>query len=133
MVSNENAKMMVECEDCKEKFTIDKDNVTFKKEFKLNEQSIFITYYDCPRCGRRHYVQIDDSVSLEKLEEVQRQFVSLSVLRRRGKKVSKKRSDKFKESRMSLNEYRNALMKEYAGKLLHDDETDKDFKLRFSV
>lgn len=133
MVSNENAKMMVECEDCKEKFTIDKDNVTFKKEFKLNEQSIFITYYDCPRCGRRHYVQIDDSVSLEKLEEVQRQFVSLSVLRRRGKKVSKKRSDKFKESRMSLNEYRNALMKEYTGKLLHDDETDKDFKLRFSV
>lgn len=133
MVSNENAKMMVECEDCKEKFTIDKDNVTFKKEFKLNEQSIFITYYDCPRCGRRHYVQIDDSVSLEKLEEVQKQFVSLSVLRRRGKKVSKKRSDEFKESRTSLNEYRNALMKEYTGKLLHDNETDKDFKLRFSV
>ena len=132
--------LLVECEDCKQKFEITSDEatktasyVTHKKEFNVNGQSIFLTYYDCPKCGRRHYVQIDDSLSLDKLKDVTKQFITLSIMRSKGKDISKKQSAKFKKARQHLSDYRMNLMKEYTGKLVHDNETDSDFMLRFSV
>lgn len=136
-IDREKMSLLVECEDCKEKFRITADNevnaVTHKKEFNVNGQSIFLTYYDCPKCGRRHYVQIDDATSLNKLKEVSRQFVKLAVLKKKDKEIPQKQSAKFKKARQNLSDYRMNLMKEYTGKLLHDNETDSDFVLRFSV
>ncbi len=137
IIDRETMSLLVECEDCKEKFRIATGNeantVTHKKEFNVNGQSIFLTYYDCPKCGRRHYVQIDDRVSLNKLREVSQQFVKLSVAKRKGKEIPQKQSAKFKKTRQYLSDYRINLMKQYTGKLLHDNETDSDFTLRFSV
>ena len=136
-IDRETMLLLVECEDCKEKFQITAGNavnaVTHKKEFNVNGQSIFLTYYDCPKCGRRHYVQIDDKRSLDMLKEVSRQFVRLSVKKKKGKEIPRKQSTKFKKARQNLSDYRMNLMKEYTGKLLHDNETDSDFELRFSV
>ena len=136
----ETMSLLVECEDCKTKFSISTGEaantvtqVTHKKEFNVNGQSIFLTYYDCPKCGRRHYVQIDDAVSLNKLKEVSRQFVKLAVANKKGKDIPQKQSAKFKKARQHLSDYRMKLMKEYTGKLVHDNETDSDFVLRFSV
>lgn len=136
-INRERMSLLVECEDCKHKFEITSDeaihSVTHKKEFNVNGQSIFLTYYDCPKCGRRHYVQIDDKTSLNKLREVSQQFVKLSIAKKRGKDIPQKQSAKFKKARQNLSDYRMNLMKEYTGKLLHDNETDSDFVLRFSV
>ena len=136
-IDRETMSLLVECEDCKEKFRITTgdtvNTVTHKKEFNVNGRSIFLTYYDCPSCGRRHYVQIDDAVSLNKLKEVSRQFVKLSVLKKKGKDIPQKQSAKFKKARQNLSDYRMNLVKGYTGKLLHDNETDSDFELWFSV
>lgn len=136
-IDKETMSLLVECEDCKTKFSISAGDavnvVTHKKEFNVNGQSIFLTYYDCPKCGRRHYVQIDDVVSLNKLKEVSRQFVKLAVAKKKGKDIPQKQSAKFKKARQHLSDYRMKLMKEYTGKLVHDNETDSDFVLRFSV
>ena len=136
-IDRETMSLLVECEDCKEKFRITTGNaanaVTHKKEFNINGRSIFLTYYDCPKCGRRHYVQIDDKRSLDMLKEVIRQFVRLSVKKKQDKEIPQKQSAKFKKARQNLSDYRMNLMKEYTGKLLHDNETDSDFELRFSV
>ena len=136
-IDRETMSLLVECEDCKEKFRITTgdtvNTVTHKKEFNVNGRSIFLTYYDCPSCGRRHYVQIDDAVSLNKLKEVSRQFVKLSVLKKKGKDIPQKQSAKFKKARQILSDYRMNLVKGYTGKLLHDNETDSDFELWFSV
>lgn len=124
---------MTECIDCKEHFAVTPSNIK-KEEYKFEgKQSIFLTYYDCPKCGRRHYVQIDDATSLNKLKEVSRQFVKLAVLKKKDKEIPQKQSAKFKKARQNLSDYRMNLMKEYTGKLLHDNETDSDFVLRFSV
>lgn len=133
IIDRETISLLVECEGCKEKFQVTTSNITNKKEFNVNGQSIFLTYYDCPKCGRRHYVQIDDATSLNKLKEVSRQFVKLAVLKRKDKEIPQKQSAKFKKARQNLSDYRMNLMKEYTGKLLHDNETDSDFVLRFSV
>ena len=136
-IDKETMSLLVECEDCKTKFSISVSEaanaVTHKKEFNVNGQSIFLTYYDCPKCGRRHYVQIDDAVSLNKLKEVSRQFVKFAVAKKKGKDIPQKQSAKFKKARQHLSDYRMKLMKEYTGKLVHDNETDSDFVLRFSV
>lgn len=128
---------MFECENCKQRFSVTEDqtanSLTHKKEYKLNGQSIFLTYYDCPKCGRRHYVQVDDAVSLNKLKEVSKQFVKLAIAKKKDKEIPQKQSAKFKKARQNLSDYRMKLMKEYTGKLLHDNETDSDFILRFSV
>lgn len=130
-------KLIFECEDCKQKFPVTQDqapnSLTHKKEYKLNGQSIFLTYYDCPHCGRRHFAQIDDITSLNKLKEVSRQFVKLATAKKAGKEIPRKQLAKFKKARQNLSDYRMNLMKEYTGKLLHDNETDSDFVLRFSI
>lgn len=129
--------LLVECEDCHEKFRIAAGDeavpVTHKKEFVVKGRSIFVTYYDCPKCGRRHFVQIDDNRSLQMLKENERMFVKLSVKRRNDKEIPQKQSDKYKKQRRHLAEYRTNLMKEYTGVMVHDDETDASFELRFSV
>lgn len=129
--------LLVECEDCKQRFEISTaeaaSHLNHKKKFNVNGKSIFLTYYDCPSCGRRHYVQIDDATSLNKLKEVQRMFIKLSVAKTQGKEIPQKQSAKFKKARQHLSDYRMNLMKEYTGKLVHDNETESDFVLRFSV
>lgn len=136
-IDGEVMSLLVECEDCHEKFRVASGEavqaVTHKREFVVDGQSIFLTYYDCPKCGRRHYVQIDDATSLNKLKEVSRQFVKLAVSKKKGKEIPQKQSAKFKKARQNLSDYRMGLMKAFTGKLLHDNETDSDFELRFSV
>ena len=127
--------MFVQCEDCKQKFevSVEEGIIDFKKEFKVNDKSIFLTYYDCPSCGRRHFVQIDDNVSLKKLEKVKETFVKFAIAKRKGKEIPEKQKAKFKKARQHLSDYRMNLMKEYTGKSIYDDETDSNFVLRFSV
>ena len=128
--------LMFECEDCKQKFLVTQDqapnSLTHKKEYKSNGQSIFLTYYDCPNCGRRHFVQIDDGSSLQELVRVTNEFKSLAIKRQKGKTISKKQSDKFKKSRQHLSDYRINLMKEFTGKIAVD-ETGVEYTLRFSI
>lgn len=128
--------LMFECEDCKQKFPVTQDqapnSLTHKKEYKSNGQSIFLTYYDCPNCGRRHFVQIDDVSSLQELVRVTNEFKSLAIKRQKGKIISKKQSDKFKKSRQHLSDYRINLMKEFTGKIAAD-ETGAEYTLRFSI
>lgn len=128
--------MMVECEGCQHKFGIssgESSEITHKKEYSVNGRSIFLTYYDCPNCGRRHVVQIDDQKSLQMLRENQKTFVRLAKKRSDDRPIAQKQSDKYKKQRHNLLEYRTSLMKEFTGTILHDSETDASFELRFSV
>lgn len=129
--------LMVECEGCKARFQISTGDAVghlqHKKEYRVNGRQIFLTFYDCPSCGRRHYVQIDDSRTLEMLKTNSRQFVKLSTKRKNDKPIPEKQLDKYKKTVKHLRDCRIALMKEFTGVILHDDETGEDFELRFSV
>ena len=130
-------KMLAECENCKKQFDITSHNenksITHKREYKVNGRSIYLTYYDCPSCGRRHFVQIDDKQTLELLKSNRKLFCKLSKKRINDVDIPKKQSDKYKKQTTHLRERRNILMRDFTGVMLHDDDTDKDFELRFSV
>ena len=119
------------CQRCKEAFSVSEENLVYQKEFVYDGQSIFLTYFDCPKCGRRHFVQIDDQKSKELLERCKRDFVSLSIAKRKGQ-IKKNRKKKFDAERKYLSEFRNKLAKEYSGRQVVDLETGNTFVLLFS-
>lgn len=126
--------LLVECENCKQKFQIGEQNaVTHKRKLVVEGEVIYLTYYDCPSCGRRHFVQIDNDKTLQQLNDVTSRFKSLSVKRIKDQQISRKQSARFEKARKHLANSRIELMKKYTGKLVHDNETDSDFELRFSV
>ena len=126
--------LLVECKSCKQKFQIGEQNtVTHKRKFIMESEVIYLTYYDCPSSGRRHFVQIDNDKTLQQLNDVTSKFKSLSVKRIKDQKISRKQSARFKRAREHLANNRIELMKKYTGKLVHDNQTDSDFELRFLV
>lgn len=122
------------CQKCKESFDVSEENLVYQKEFMYDGQSIFLTYFDCPKCGRRHFVQIDDQKSKELLERCKRDFVSLSIAKSKGHKkvIKNNRKKKFDAERKYLSELRNELAKEYSGRQVMDLETGNVFVLLFS-
>lgn len=134
-LSENGMSVLAECEDCRNKFEVNAKNGTtsFKVKYEVNGQTIFLSFYDCPHCKRRHYIQIDTQSTLNELREVERQFVKLAKATKNGKMVPQKQSAKFKKAREHLTQNRNELMKQFTGKLIHDSETDTDFELTFSV
>lgn len=136
-MENNKMMLMVECEDCHHKFGVGQEaapnDIQHKRKYEVNGQSIYLTYYDCPKCGRRHFVQIDSNYTLDILKNVTKQFAKLSAMKRQGKHIPQKQSDKFKRARQHLAESRTNLMKKYTGVSVHDEATDSDFVLRFLV
>lgn len=135
ILSENGMSLLVECEDCRDKFEINSKNWTmhFKRKYEINGQTIFLSYYDCPKCNRRHYVQIDTIQTLQELKEIERMFIKLSVAKKKGKQPPQSQSAKFKKAREHLAQSRIDLMKQFTGKLVHDSETDTDIILEFSV
>ena len=132
-VSSENTlRINAFCEECRERFEVNSQNLN-KKEYNYLGKSIWVTYYDCPHCGRRHMVQADDVKSKQMLVKVSIMFARLYNTKRKGKTISKKTSDKFKKARNDLSLYRNNLMKELNGKLATDIENGTTVLLRFSI
>lgn len=123
-----------ECQRCTTKIKLDKNVVQYQKEFKDESgQSIYLTYYDCPSCGRRHWVQIDDSRSMLMLKEHQKQFIRLSKSKTSGKTILRKQSAKFVKNQKDLSNYRIKLMKEFTGKTITNQETGEQYTLEFSI
>lgn len=133
-----NLEITFECEKCKKYFRVSKHDGTEstlqRKEF-LNKkgESIFLTFFDCPFCKNRIYVQIDDTKSMNMLKEEIRLFTKLSVKKKRGKEIPQNQSEKLKKMQKDLSNYRNKLMSLYDNRTMHDNDNDKDFVLKFTI
>lgn len=133
----ENQKMNVtlECDMCHHETTLTSDDITFREEFKVGKVGndiIYLTYYICPKCRKRHFVQIDDEVSLKKLTEVSKLFAKLSRKRKSKKRIKNKEITSFNEARKDLSEYRMLLMNKYTDTVVKDKMSNDHFILRFT-
>lgn len=131
-MDNKPPQLLVECEGCREKFSVTGNDV-IKREFEIEEQSIWLTYYDCPKCGKRHFVQIDDKRSNDILKTNLDQFTHNAALKTRGMKLRKKKVDQYKKTQLQLSRHRLGLMKTYQGKMILDPIDKTESELRFSV
>lgn len=109
------------------------NSILQNQNFMKDGKSIRLTYFDCPKCGERCFVQIDDDTSLAMLDSVKKTFIKLAFKKQQGKKISKKDNSKFAEARANLGIYRTKLMKAYTGKTIFDEVNRTEFTLRFFV
>lgn len=122
------------CKKCKRDILVNNENVVHEKEFlDKDKQSVYITYFDCPFCQERHYVQIDNGSTIVIKRDNVKVFKKLSRLRSYNKPIPKQQSEKFKKLRYVLEHEREKLMEQYEGILVTDTETGKDVKLSFTV
>lgn len=117
---------LFECEGCGTKFYLGNTGVSIKYgvPYRAVEdgRSIYLTYYDCPSCDRRHYVQVDDARSNLMKREVFILFKKLSKKRIDGKEIPKKQNEKFKKLNNKFEDYRFELKKELNGKVMVPDD-----------
>ncbi len=119
------------CKRCEEKLIL--NDILKNKNFMKDGKSICLTYYDCPKCGERYFVQIDDETSLSMLDSIKKTFVKLAYRKKRGKKIKQKENTKFAEARANLSKYRTGLMNAYTDKTVYDEENGREYVLRFFV
>lgn len=132
MENSQGLSILAKCEECGQTFQVNNEMLKNKNIQNLG-QSMRVTYYDCPCCVKRHFVQIDNEESLQMLERNKIMFIKLSVRKRKGKPISKKQSDKFSKARKDLSDYRMNLMKQFNDKTVIDKDEDTIIKLRFSI
>ena len=69
--------VQIACEECKNVISVRSPKIKHKQRLDMNDgRSIFITYFDCPSCGKCNVVQVDDKDTLELLDKVTKLFVS---------------------------------------------------------
>lgn len=124
-----------QCEDCQTRFYIGKDDVElhYGVHHKLKDgRSMWLTYYDCPKCDRRHYVQVDDTHSNQMKKETSLLFRKLAKKRADYRDIPKKQNDKFKKLNSQLETYRFELKKELDGQVFISDD-GKEVEVHFSM
>lgn len=130
----EGMSQIVQCKNCEHKFLITNGNVTHEKEFKTKDgQSIYITYFDCPKCQERHYVQVDDQKSLGLKTKTLDLFQKLARLKIAKQSISKQQRKEFDISRKKLSAKRFELMQQYNDSIVTDTETGVDVHILFTV
>lgn len=128
-------KYIFQCEDCGIKFRLGKYafDVSYNSKYTAKDgRLIWLTYYDCPKCGKRHYVQIDDVRSNQMKKEVTVMFCRLSKKRLNFKDIPKSQNEKFKKLNKLLEDYRFGLKKEFNGQKLFN-ENGEEVEVYFSM
>lgn len=121
------------CEGCQNHFEVN-GKVILSCNLKSEDgEAITLVCYDCPKCSRRHYVQIDNGHTKKLLQELKVHLARAARASKRDNFVSKKQSDKAKKIRERLKKERFALMAKYQGSKLYDPITLKEVEVRFSV
>ena len=129
-----NMTQAVTCKSCGKNFMISNDNVTHEKKFNDKDgQTIYITYFDCPHCQDRHYVQVDNDITLRLKKNCLDMFASLAKIKMSKKSVPIQQRNKFKSSRKKLSDKRFELMKQYEDSMVTDTETGAEIHINFTV
>lgn len=119
-MSNSGLAFMAECIDCKEKIAVTPSNIK-KEEYKFEgKQSMWVTHYDCPKCGRIHYCQIDDVKTNHLLVEGSKILARIAKFKKRGQGIPKKLQSKYKRNSSDLALSRRKLMQKYNNQWFED-------------
>lgn len=122
------------CTECGDEFFIikgapSKEDKQFKTElhqgeWMINGKLYYLTYFDCPFCGKRHFVQIDDEKSKKKLESVVKHLALASS--------GKGRYSAYSRVKNNLAKYRDGLEKSTSGSVLKNELTGDIYTLEFT-
>lgn len=121
--------LITECVKCSGKFLVSNEDIKRVMAKVANEdvkqcysEEYKLTYYICPHCGKKHYVQVDSKLTSQLLVRSTRDYVEYAVARKKGKKtngINQRNRAKLQNERQKLEEALNS--KEF----LVDGEVEK--------
>lgn len=107
-------KKLAECKTCSARFVLSSKNVK-KGEYQTRTgETIWCTYYDCPKCGKRYYVQVDNVETNGMVIELTGMMARIVRARRKNKSIANKQA-KYDKLVTDLADTRNKLAKMYNG------------------
>lgn len=118
-------------EKCKEQFKVNAMNIKDEKIKVIEDgKQLTVTFYDCPKCGTKHSVQLDDVNTLTILKTLK------SLLRNSCKKKKKALNNKenFKkinQLREDLKQMRESLNEQYSGKHFISNGEEKELIIKY--
>lgn len=121
----------IECIDCKKSYGVNSENLK-RISVTCDGNELEVLYIDCPYCGKRHYVQIDDKESSKMKVKALVMFKKLSEKKLSGRRVGKLEATSFEKLRNKLSETRTKLMSEYEGRIVTDTLTGRPVELHFT-
>lgn len=120
-----------DCKKCNGKVLVNSGTIKKKYVSFENEKDIFITYFNCPHCGERHVVQLDDIETNKLLVSLTKKVARMSRMKKNHAQMSEKEITKITKIRTDLADKRLELVKEFQG--LHYKDNGKDYCLEVSV
>ena len=113
--------MLIKCKECG--CVLDSTRCDVKKEkFKFEgKQSMWLTHYDCPGCGKRVFCQIDDEVSNSFLNDLTKIMARIVRYNKRGQTPPKKLQSKYNLTSQALRSKRAELAGRYDGMWFEDE------------
>lgn len=116
------------CPFCRHKLTDELFSlVKHKVKYRVNGKSIYLSYYDCPECGNRKVVQVDDDYTYKLLKSVENKIRLFMSIKQKGGSINKQEQVKFDKMRKDLASTRSKLTKSCNGANLCDGQTGKCF------
>lgn len=119
-----------QCAECKSTLELGPSEVVKSKIDMPSGKSIWLTYFDCPKCGHTHFVQIDDVRTQMLLSDLTKVLAATAKGKKQGHSV-KKQSAKYHRINRDLSAIRNDLEKEYSGVVVHLPARQTTYELAF--
>ena len=119
-MSESNLAIMAECLGCKEKIMVSSNNLKKEEYHFEGKQSMWITHYDCPKCGRVHYCQVDDETTNSLLIETTKMLAKIAKYKSKQQGMPKKLQSKYSKNSKDLATSRIKLMKQYNHRWFED-------------
>ena len=118
--------LVIKCIKCGFANNITQHSVLIKHKvpYTCDGEKIYLTYFDCTECGKRHFVQIDDDNTNALYRGCYKYMVRLSEADRKRKPIKNKDRLNFKELRKKLNRDRFELIKKYNGREVIDENCE---------
>lgn len=82
---------------------------------------MWLTYFDCPKCGKRTFCQIDDEVTNSLLRDLTRVIARIAKYNRNGQTPPKKLQHKYDTISGMLRSKRTELLETYNGSWFEDE------------
>lgn len=119
-----------QCAECKSTLELGPSEVVKSKIDMPSGKSIWLTYFDCPKCGHTHFVQIDDVRTQMLLSDLTKVLAATAKAKKQGHSA-KKQSAKYHRINRNLSAIRNDLEKEYSGVVVHLPDRQTTYELVF--
>ena len=122
------------CQKCNKLVKLTSDVMVYNKQFKtVDGQKVLLTYFDCPSCGTRHFVQADDGYTSKLRSQATKLAVKMIAAKARGKQLPKKQQDKYNKQQRMLNESRRKLNDQLEGRVVFDCVTDAKYGFHLAL